>query len=132
VRADARDPGHTLLVARSDADTEQCHEQATGAAAVETESVANPGQGRDLLFDLADLGTEVRVVFAPVPTECPGLQDLHDLGDLFLADQLYAGSGHAGLPPSACRCATDCTARYKDDNLTANTSSADGRRVVST
>src|SRR4029078_8179175 len=111
VRADARDPGHTLLVARSDAETEQCHEQATRAAAVQTESVANPGQGRDLLFDLADLGTEVRVGFAAVPTEFSGLQDLHALGALFLADQLYAVSGHPGLPPSACRCATDFTAR---------------------
>ena len=76
---------------------------------MEAEAVTDAGDGRDLQLDGADLGPEGRVGLAAVPAERPTGEDLHHLGDLFLADEFYAGSGHAGLPPSA-GCATDCMA----------------------
>ena len=119
-RGDEREPRHDDLVARADAETEQRHEQAARATAVQAQAVAHARERGDLLLDMADLGPEPRVVLPPVAAERSVGEDLHDLGDLFLADQLDAGSGHAGSPFLRVSCATDCTAPYQHDNLTVN------------
>jgi hypothetical protein len=67
------------------------------------------------------LAAKLGSVGTAVAAERPAGQDLHHLGDLFLADQLNARSGHAGLPPVSLPCATDCTGPAQHDNLTVNT-----------
>ena len=88
---------------------------------VQPKAVPDAGDRCDLLLHRPDLRAEVRVGGAAVAAQRPAVQDLHHLGDLFLADQLNARSGHAGLPPVSLPCATDCTGPAQHDNLTVNT-----------
>ena len=116
-RGDERETGNDDLIARPDSQAQQRQPEPAGAAAAQAKRVLDPGERRDLLLDVTDLGAERRVVGAAIPAEVAAGEDLHHLGDLFLADELDTGSGHASSPFVR---ATDCTAPYQHDILTVN------------
>ena len=131
-RGHVREPGHDHLIARPDAERRSA--TATARSSRHRGTRGRSGRRpapRSPAPRCRTLAPNARIVVAAVAAERSVGEDLHDLGDLFLADQLYARSGHAGLPlPSAVQ--PIARHRYQHDNLTVNSRSRQQWRVGGT